>query len=84
MHSFQPGISYNKYSCGSNITVAFIFQIVTAESSPFVTAYKLPASGNCSHLNIVERGTKRGFVECTGPSAALPGTRHCCTGKQVP
>jgi len=55
-------------------------KIVTAESRPFVITYQIPKGGNCSDLNIVERGLKRQFVKCVGPSTHLPGNEHCCTG----
>ena len=60
-----------------------MFKIVTAESRPFVITYQIPKGGNCSDLNIVERGLKRQFVKCVGPSTHLPGNEHCCTGKRT-
>ncbi|XP_065058680.1 glutamate receptor ionotropic, NMDA 1-like [Rhopilema esculentum] len=76
-HIVWPG---NQTEVPKGVFVSAHLKIVTAESHPFITAHPLPQSKNCSDINLVQRGRKRPFIKCVGPSTTLPGNEHCCTG----
>ncbi|XP_057314813.1 glutamate receptor ionotropic, NMDA 1-like [Hydractinia symbiolongicarpus] len=74
----------NQTDVPAGVFISNHLRIVTVESRPFIYVKKMPASKNCTVLDLEKTNKNHKHVPCRGPSRDFPeevyGREHCCTG----